>query len=191
MNGHHVPTIVLIGGCSGSGKTTLAGKLSRRIDITHRLGTGFLRETVCAYVNMDLHSFMAGHTFQPQDGEDPIEKFLKQSEYMQRAIGACINRAVREGTSLVIEGPHIVPGLVADVRVRLQVLLGVSDYDTHWRMVMGPTHSNRRISKHEFGVNRQIQEWLVDRASEHNIPVLDNSVSDELVERIVEMLAPL
>ena len=44
-------TIILIGGASGTGKSTISKELSERLNIIHRIGTGFIREIVRQFID--------------------------------------------------------------------------------------------------------------------------------------------
>ncbi len=43
-------TIILIGGTAGAGKTTIARAVANRLGGAHHVATGFLRETLRAYL---------------------------------------------------------------------------------------------------------------------------------------------
>lgn len=100
-----VKPIILIGGTSGTGKTTLARKLCSSLDIDHRLGSGFIREIVKTHSS---YSHLNTFTFR---SDDPVKSLVAQAITLQPFVLACIERARNEGTSLIIEGTHLIPDL--------------------------------------------------------------------------------
>ncbi len=181
------PFIILIGGASGTGKSTLSKNLSERLNIIHRVGTGFVREILRSQINMQDNPYMFGFTFEPCGFKDPVEKFVKQSSYMKDAISACIDRAYDEGTSLIIEGAHIIPGLIQDKRISLTVLLYNPYLDLHFKMINGPTHFKRVISDDNFAISRKIQDWLLGKAEKYNVPVLESSNGAKVLDEAVKL----
>src|SRR5215471_1547226 len=112
--------IVLIGGTAGTGKSTLARELAWEMRFDHRLGTGFLREVAKSYHSVETAPDLYSLTFR---AEKPIEHLIAQARLLKPAIEACIARARNEGTSLVIEGNHLIPAMYRDAPVDLYVVL--------------------------------------------------------------------
>src|SRR5437660_11061502 len=106
--------IILIGGTAGTGKTTLASQLSWRLGLDHRIGTGFIREIVKAQHRKEDCPELHGFTFR---AEQPIAKIVAQAKRLQPAIMACVERAMRQGTSLVIDVSQPLPVLNHDAPV--------------------------------------------------------------------------
>jgi len=100
--------ILLIGGTNGSGKTRLAGELAAQYSISHRLGTGFVREVVRSETDPTLEPDLFGSSY---GSAAPVNRLIGQSQRLFSAIQHCIVRADAEGTSLIIEGTHLLPDL--------------------------------------------------------------------------------
>lgn len=166
--------ILLIGGPAGAGKSTLSLDVSKRLDTIHRIGTGFIREILRTTTNDVADPFLFGFTFSLTPDGNCWDRLLQQAVRLRPAIYACIERAYSEGTDLLIEGPHLVPGIIAHEFVSLFVLLAVPDPDTHHAMMQAPTHAKRGVSTADFVTNRALQEWLIKQAQEANVEVVPN-----------------
>jgi 2-phosphoglycerate kinase len=158
--------IILIGGTAGTGKTTLAGELSWRLGLDHRIGTGFIREIVKSQHRredcLDLHGF----TFR---AEQPVANIVAQAERLRPAIIACIERARREGTSLLVEGTHLLPSLYYAVMVDLFVVLAAPEFAEHQRRLRGPSHLHRQTTDADFANVRLIDQYLGSEAARWGI----------------------
>ena len=154
--------IILIGGSAGTGKTTLASELSWQLGLDHRLGTGFIREIVKSQHHkedcLELHAF----TFR---SERPIVNIVAQAKRLKPAVIACIERAKHEGTSLLIEGTHLLPSLYHDAPVDLFVVLAAPAAEEHRRRLNGPSHLYRQTTESDLANVRLIDEYLGSEAS--------------------------
>jgi 2-phosphoglycerate kinase len=162
--------ILLIGGASGTGKTTLANKwlFEKRID--HRLGTGFMREIVKTSIQ-DKNSVLHTFTF---DSENPIQNLEEQAKLLYPYVIACIKRAIREGTSLIIEGSHLIPYLYYNLKydnLKYLILLASEDESKHIHRVVCATHLHRKITDRQFQAIRSINKYYLDEAIRLNIQV--------------------
>jgi len=163
--------IILIGGVAGTGKTSLARKLCEEYEIDHRLGTGFIREIVkCekGLKTLDCHTYLIS-TMQPYN------HLAKQTDLMKESINACIDRADREGTDLVIEGNHCLPWVIDNPKVTHSVILYIDNENVHKSMVRGKTHSKREITEEEFGRIREMQESILYLAETNGTPYIEVS----------------
>ena len=178
--------LILIGGTAGTGKTSLARKVSSRLSIDHRLGTGFVREIVKPQTNDKEEPSLYTFTFQ---ATDPIQNLIKQSQRLYKPIKACIERARNEGTSLVIEGTHLIPTIYHNEKVDLYIILAAPEVTEHHKRITGASHSLRSISVQDFENVRIIDRYLEDESRSYGIPyfVAMNDL-DELLALIRERL---
>ena len=167
MSGEMDKPVILIGGTAGTGKSRLAHELCSHLAIDHRLGTGFIREIVKsqypAAACPELHSF----TFR---SERPIDNLIAQARRLLSAVTACIERARNEGTSLVVEGNHLIPELYCEARVDLFIVLSAPAPEEHLRRLGGPSHLRRRTTRSDFENVRRIDEWLRAEAAQYGVP---------------------
>jgi 2-phosphoglycerate kinase len=158
--------IILIGGAAGTGKTTLARMLCSALEIDHRLGTGFIREILKEQTG-DPALFSL--TFQ---AADPIQNLVFQASALHSSVRACVERARCEGTSLIIEGSHLVPELYHNADVDTFVILAAPDEDDHWSRINGPTHTRRVVSNESFYKARLIDVYYREQAEKYNVPYI-------------------
>jgi len=158
--------IILIGGTAGTGKTTLASELSWRLGLDHRIGTGFIREIVKSQHRKEHCLELHGFTFR---SEQPVANIVAQAERLRPAIIACIERARREGTSLLVEGTHLLPSLYHDVTTDLFVVLAAPELEEHKRRLHGPSHLHRQTTDADFTNVRLIVQYLGSEAARWGI----------------------
>ena len=158
--------IILIGGTAGTGKTTLASELSWRLGLDHRIGTGFIREIVKSQHRKEDCLELHGFTFR---SEQPIANIVAQAQRLKPAIIACIERAQREGTSLLVEGTHLLPSLYYEVTVDLFAVLAAPESEEHQRRLQGPSHLHRQTTDADFANVRLINQYLGSEAERWGI----------------------
>jgi 2-phosphoglycerate kinase len=201
-----LPVIVLLGGATGTGKSTVATELAYRLGITRVTSTDFIRQTMRAFFSRDfmpsIHfsSFEAGEALrEPEEAHDPaIAGFLDQSRNVLAGVHASLDRALEEGWSMVLEGVHLVPGLVepppeADQAVVARCILEIPDpavHETHFYVRDASSDGVRPVARYldRFDDIRRIQDELVSRARREGVPVIDSSNVDEAVMRALELV---
>ena len=174
--------IVLLGGTAGTGKSSLANRLCALLGLDHRIGTGFIRAVVCSESSPERDPELFSFTFR---ADDPIAHLRIQSDRLRPAIMACIERAQDEGTSLIVEGPHLLPALYAHLPVAAYVMLAAPPPIEHRNRLTGPTHALREITDGDWRNARLIDSYLASEATAYGVPrilIRDN------VEEIAEMI---
>jgi 2-phosphoglycerate kinase len=178
--------IVLLGGAPGTGKSTVASILSCRLDLDHRLGTGFIREILQAESSREREPALFRLTF---ESDNPIEHVLWQARRLRAAVVACVDRARREGTSLIVEGSHLIPTIYSDLHVDVFAVLVAPQDEEHRRRIHGHRHTRRQV---ELDGVRRIQEIdLMYRreAKRAGVPLLSTEAPvDRVVEALVQLL---
>jgi 2-phosphoglycerate kinase len=182
------PLIIVIGGAAGVGKTSVAKALCAELDITHRLGSGFIREIAKAFISPQENAFLYNYSFRPHIYIAPFENLWKQSEVIKDSMNLCINRAFSEGTSLLIEGVNIIPGLLDTKYVSLGIILTIDNYDRHFEMIAGKTHSKRNISRDDFEKVREVQDEFKKAAHINGWPVIEAGSTDNVVKTVRNLL---
>jgi 2-phosphoglycerate kinase len=197
------PTILLVGGATGTGKSTVASEVAHRLGITRVTSTDFIRQTMRAFFSNEfmpaIHysSFEAGAVVEPDVTGDPtVLGFVEQSRQVCVAVDAALRRALTEGWSLVLEGVHLVPGLVSsqlEGAVVVHVIVQISDEDVHRVHFQGrdaATGGVRPMSKYldRLGDIRRIQSYLVSRARRAGVPVVENVDVEQTIDEVVELV---
>ena len=195
-----LPIMVFIGGATGTGKSTVATELAYRFGITRVTSTDFVRQTMRAFFSQAfmpaIHqsSFEAGDAY--PDADDPLEfGFLQQARNVLVGVRASSERALEEGWSLVLEGVHLVPGMVElprpDLAVSVFVVLSIDDEDEHVRHFrFRDEDSERPESRYldRFSDIRRLQEGIVARARRTGVPVVENEDADAAARTVADLV---
>jgi 2-phosphoglycerate kinase len=197
------PLIILIGGATGVGKSTLATQLAHRLGINRVIGTDMVRQVMRAFFAVDLMPAVHTSSFDaaaavrvPLQRATDLSKmgFIEQTKDVVVGVEALIRRAIAERLPMVIEGVHVVPGFLDrslwDDALVLEFLLVVSDKELHrshfavreWET--GSIRPLRRYTEH-FADIRRIQKFIIGRAAEFGVPVVDNKGLDESVNLVL------
>jgi len=198
-----VPIIVLIGGWTGTGKSTIAAEVAHRLGITRVTSTDFIRQTMRAFFSREfmptIHysSFEAGLALDDDVTGDPaIVGFVDQCRHVCVGVDAAIGRALTEGWSMVLEGVHLVPGLVpAELEGALLVhaVVEIADEDVHrmhFHVRDAATGGIRAMDKYldRLGDIRRVQTYLVGRARREGVPVVENANVERTIDTVIELV---
>jgi 2-phosphoglycerate kinase len=195
-----LPLLLLIGGATGTGKSTVATELAYRFGITRVTSTDLVRQTMRAFFSQtfmpSVHysSFEAGDAF--PDADDPLEfGLLQQSRNVLVGVGASVDRALEEGWSMVLEGVHLVPGMVMtpppDRAVVVSCVLTISDEAEHERHFFSrEAGSERPLSRYleHFDDIRRLQALIVERAGREGVPVIENEDADAAASAVADLV---
>ena len=199
-----VPVLVLVGGTTGTGKSTLATEVAYRLGITRVTSTDFIRQTMRAFFSSDfmpsIHysSFDAGEAFTSHDDTaDPmLAGFLDQCRNVLVGVRASIDRALQEGWSMVLEGVHLVPGMLpaelGDALV-VQCVLAIDDeasHADHFWIRDASTEGLRPVRKYLDRLSdiRRLQDFIVSRAARAGVPVIENGDNANAAEAVIELV---
>ena len=204
------PVIVLIGGATGVGKSTIAAHVAERLGIVRIVPTDSIREAMRAFFSETLmpsihySSYEAGKAVRIPVGpglDAGVLGFMEQVEMVSVGVRAIIDRAIQERTSLVVEGVHVVPGMLglgkaqermSDVLL-LSLVVSVQDAELHRShfMVRERQTSGKRVLArylHGFGAIRKIQDFFLERAATEGTLVVENVSIDDAVGTVVDAL---
>jgi 2-phosphoglycerate kinase len=196
------PLIVLIGGATGTGKSTVATEVAYRLGITRVTSTDFVRHTMRAFFSRafmpSIHhsSFEVGRaTAAPGEDGDVIAGFLDQTRNVLVGVGAALERAMQERWSMVLEGIHLVPGMVPPVAgaIVVHTVLAIDDeavHAGHFWVRDAVSEGVRPMHRYLDALDdiRLIQSHLVKRSERFEVPVLENSSMEETVASVMELV---
>jgi 2-phosphoglycerate kinase len=206
LDEHGGAPIVLVGGSSGSGKSTVAAKVARRLGIEHVIGTDSVREAlrfaIPPGVSPALHesSYTAHKTlaeFVAADGKVERLGFVEHARPVASAVNGLLKRARKEGIGEVVEGIHVVPGLIEEAYREdpevIVAMVSVADAEEHKRRFL---RASRREPRREdagrylknFSAIREIHDFLAEDATKHKIPVMEPDDPDSAASEIIERL---
>ena len=198
-----VPLVILIGGATGAGKSTIATQLAARMSIVRVVATDAIREVMRAIVPEDAMPTLHVSSFEldrgPRaDGGDPLlAGFAEQAAIVGIGDRALVERAAREGTSMVVEGVHVVPGSFDAAAEHLRVLavpfvLGVEDEARHRSHLSarGTSISSRPASRYVERIDgiRRLQRFVQEQALVHGVPVIANTGFDQTIADVVDLV---
>lgn len=203
------PVVVLIGGAPGVGKSTVASELGYRLGIPRMVSTDAVRQALRSLISPELSPLLHESSYTAWRAEllppervdakpEPvrvIRGFRAQIQQLATAITAIIERNLHENMSLVMEGIHLVPGLSPqrdfEGAMVVELMLMVEDEDSHrdhFGLRERQTHDTRDqdIYLEHFREIRILQEYLLERAQEERVPVVDASDFDRAIDKSME-----
>jgi len=186
-----LPLVILVGGATGTGKSTVATEIAYRLGITRVTSTDFIRQTMRAFFSEDFMPAIHHSSF---EGDPVIETFLEQSRAVLVGVRAAIERALQEGWSMVLEGVHLVPGLVPlDVENAIvsSCVLRISDQTAHAQhFFTRDSGTQRPMTKYldHFHSIRRLQDYLVEQAERTGTPVVENETADLATRAVAELV---
>ncbi len=164
-----LPIMVFIGGATGTGKSTVATELAYRFGITRVTSTDFVRQTMRAFFS---RAFMpcdppvelrGGRRLSRRRRPGRVRLPASRRGTSSSASDASSERALEEGWSLVLEGVHLVPGMVElprpELAVSVFVVLSIEDEEEHVR------HFRFRDEDSESGRSRGISSGSTTSAA--------------------------
>jgi 2-phosphoglycerate kinase len=200
-----LPIIILIGGATGTGKSTVATEVAYRLGITRVTSTDFVRQTMRAFFSPDfmpsIHrsSFAAGMqlTSAEQEEVDPLlHGFLDQTRHVLVGVKASVDRALEEGWSMVLEGVHLVPGMLPPIEKNalvVQCVVAIDNEETHaghfWIRDLA-SDGMRALDKYLEHLSdiRYLQDYIVERAEREGVPVIDNREREKAIRAVMELV---
>jgi 2-phosphoglycerate kinase len=199
-----VPLVILIGGAVGVGKSTIATHLAHRLGIVRVVATdGAIREVMRAMLSAELMPALHVSTFQADQAvreptrrsEALVSGFREQTQAVSVGIQAMIDRSVTEGTSIVIEGVHVVPGFFelaahGDRLVAVPLILEVEDEGAHLDHIALRETGIRpaeRYAKH-FENIRKLQRYIKSQALSHGVPIVPNHSFDQAISAVLDQV---
>ncbi len=195
MNTWSRPVILLIGGATGTGKSTVATDVAHRLGINRVTSTDIVRQTLRAVLAPEYMPSIHRSSFDGL-GDTLVEAFLEQTNHVLVAVEASVERAVEEGWSMVVEGVHLVPGMlpldIADATL-VQCVLAIEDEEahaSHFWIRDATSHGMRPVKKYleRLADIRRLQEFIVERAREMGVPVIENRSMKETVAAVIDLV---
>lgn len=199
------PYVILIGSASGIGKSTIASEISNKLGIKYLIESDFIREIVRGIIGDDyapaLHSssYNAYSTLRDKSNYETKDKlieagFEEHASFVIPAIENVIKRSVKDNDSIVIEGVHLIPGLInidqfsKDANVHFFIL--TIDREEHQKRFIKRAIDIKRGGQQldYFEENRVINDDLIKKANKNNVPVINNTEMNKAIKKIMQYI---
>ena len=180
--------------------------LDSRLGITRVIPTDAIREVMRSMLTPDLfpslHAslFDAGrhvHTPLPSTADPAIIGFREQIAAVAVGIHALVQRAVDEGTDLIVEGAHVVPGFLdlqryAGKAVAVQLVVTVDDEEAHrshfLRRARETRHRPPERYLEKFDNIRKLQRHVKSLALQHGVPTVPSYSLDATLSQVIDLV---
>ncbi|MGH3077169.1 MAG: hypothetical protein ACRDPZ_03195 [Gaiellaceae bacterium] len=200
------PLLLLVGGATGTGKSTIATEAAHRLGITRVTSTDFIRQTMRAFFSKEFMPSVHYSSFEArlaltraeeeESGDAAILGFLDQTRNVVVGVQAALERAATEHWSTVLEGVHLVPGMVATDypgAFVVQCVVAIEDdnlHRSHFWVRDYSTEGLRPLDKYLDALPqiRQIQDYLVERAHRFDVPVIVNDSLDRAIGDVLDLV---
>jgi 2-phosphoglycerate kinase len=201
-----VPLVVLIGGATGVGKSTIATQIAARLGIVRVIASDAVREVMRGLFSRELMPTLYTSSFDADSAlrEPPtraadrvIVGFREQTAAVAVGLRALIERSAVEGTSVIIEGAHVVPGFLdlddfRDRVVPVPMILTVDDEDVHRThfAARAADSSGRPFRRYlrNFENIRRVQKYVKSQALSHDWPVVSSYNLDQTIAAVIDLV---
>ena len=199
-----IPLIILLGGATGVGKSTIATQLATRLGITRVVSTDAVREVLRSALTEEMFPTLYASSFEadkavrqpiPHSGDRLIIGFREQAASVAVGAQALIDRAIAEGTDMILEGAHLVPGFLESVEsekaVIVSLMIAIEDeelHKSHFMMRGRDSASSRPGNRYlrSFKKIRRIQKYMVNSAAMRGVPTVASYDLDETLSQIID-----
>jgi 2-phosphoglycerate kinase len=199
-----VPLIVLIGGATGVGKSTIATMVANRLGIVRIVSTDAVREVMRGIFTKEMMPNLHTSSFEvtallkdpPGDADPVIAGFRQQVHAVTVGVAQLLQRALIEGTDLIVEGAHIVPGFLRlpprEAAIVVPLVISIADEQVHRNHFVARAcdvrnRGDQRYLDH-FDDIRKIQNYVRALSLEHGVPVISSHALDSTVQRVMELV---
>jgi len=199
------PYVILIGSASGIGKSTIAAELAKTLNIKHLIESDFIRAVVRGIIGKEyapaLHSssYDAYKHLRNKNRYESYEElvsagFDEHAASVIPALEKIIQRAITDYDDIIIEGVHLVPGLINIEQFKeyaeIYFFVLSSDEEAHKeRFVKRAVQIHRGGKQLDFfRENRIIHDHLLKQAESHNVHVIKAEEIDKTLDKILAII---
>ncbi len=199
------PYVILIGSASGIGKSTIAAELAKNLNIKHLIESDFIRAVVRGIIGKEyapaLHSssYDAYKNLRNKNRFDNYDDlvsagFDEHASYVIPGLEKIIQRAITDYDDIVLEGVHLVPGLINTEQfedyANIYFFILSSDEESHKeRFVKRAVQIHRGGKQLDFfRENRIIHDHLLKQAEANNVHVIKTESVETTLEKILAII---
>jgi 2-phosphoglycerate kinase len=200
-----LPLVILVGGATGTGKSTVATEVAHRLGITRVTSTDFIRQTLRGFFSSEFmpsvhqSSFEAGETLpavEREAGDPLLLGFIDQTRHVLVGVNASVERALQEGWSMVLEGIHLVPGMVPEQiegALIVHVVMAIEPEEVHRSHFVirdATSGGTRPHAKYldKLGDIRHLQDFIVEEARKGGVRVIENHGIEAAIGEVLELV---
>lgn len=200
------PVIIIFGGATGTGKSSIASEVAHRLEFRQVLSTDSVREIMRLMFSEELmpvihtSSFKAFEKFEKSFADEEravLEAFKQQAIHVLVGVRAVMKRAIQENTHLILEGVHLVPGLmqIDDLKDHAHIVpVVVSTLNQKAHLQRFPTRessSPRSAARYRqyFSQIQLIQDDILEMADGEDTPIVENLVIEETVPEVLSVIS--
>ena len=199
------PYVILIGSASGIGKSTIAAELAKSLNIKHLIESDFIRAVVRGIIGKEyapaLHS-SSYDAYKHLRNKNRYESYdeLVSAGFDEHAASVIpglekiIQRAITDYDDIIIEGVHLVPGLI-DIEqfkdyANIYFFVLSSDEESHKeRFVKRAVEIHRGGKQLDFfRENRIIHDHLIKQAEANDVNIIKAEAIDKTLDKILTII---
>ena len=192
------PFVIFIGGASGTGKSTVSEAVAAKLGIAGVVSTDHIRETMRSVLNNQTVPTLFESTFTAErlyrsnlSGNRLLAAFEQQSRFVQAGTAAFVNRTIKEGLKIVVNGVHLVPGLIEipEDWPFFDCILYIEDRSDHETRFGARVEGSQRGSERyveRMQAIRDLEDYITSLSQKAGVAALvANSDFDTCVDEIV------
>ena len=200
------PLIILFGGATGTGKSSVATEIAHRLGIEKILGTDTIRQIMRMMLSRDLLPTIHHSSYTAWKEEIPdqdqqsavIGAFREQCIRVLVGVRAMVERSIQENISLIIDGVHLVPGLLGleefeeDASIVPIVVSTLNKNNYLERFPVRQSEAESRSAekyRENFQSILQIQDYILQMSEVNNVPIVENDSFDETVSSTLTVIS--
>lgn len=201
------PVVVLIGGATGVGTSTLAADVARRLNIQSVVGTDSIREVLRRAISPELLPILhkSSYGIKREDIRVPVAEdervlygYRVQASQVSVGVEAIVERGLKEGTNLVIEGVHLAPEILLhryldhpNVCSLVVYLLDERMHRDRFQVRAMGTSMRRPAEEYirHFAEIRQIHDYIHESAARLGVQRVENLAIENTSDAAVEIVA--
>lgn len=199
------PYVILIGSASGIGKSTIAAELAKTLNIKHLIESDFIRAVVRGIIGKEfapaLHSssYDAYKNLRNKNRYNSYDElvsagFDEHASYVIPALEKIIQRAITDYDDIIIEGVHLVPGLINIDQFKdyanIYFFILSSDEEAHKERFVKRAIQIHRGGKQLdfFKENRIIHNHLLAQAQVNDVNVINSESIEKTLDKILSII---
>ncbi len=195
------PFVVALGGSSGVGKSTVSAEVAERLGIGVVISTDQVRSVIRSVLAPDLlpalhqSSFSAAKMMRSNlSGNRLLFAFEEQARIVQHGTAALAVRSVKEGQQVLVNGVHIVPGLMeVDPSLPLfTYVLTVANLEEHrGRFIQRFLEGDRKPTAYleRMAAIRELDDYIVEQCQRHGVTVVTSTTFEATVVAVMDAVS--